>query len=257
MYSPLRALFLVLNVLGWSVLVFLGTVSLVAPVHALPVAFPAVRSTNYAPAPNASHPLFVPHAPVSRRDVLDSVEQLGALGTAVQPRDINTVVGDINILNNYYTQMTRHAENFHQLAQQPESSRSAGYEQESANELSSFHSNLLGFQNTLAQLGADKGLANYDRSNDLETLLKDLVNANKYALSDVDDFVYKIPTLGPTLGPIVYEIKCILDEVLDAVENLSDAIINAIEPLLQDLIGTATATACNSGLQLAGLCLVL
>ena len=40
-------------------------------------------------------------------------------------------------------------------------------------------------------------------------------------------------------------------------ENLTDAIINAIEPLLQDLIGDASQTACNSGIQVAGLCLVL
>jgi hypothetical protein len=53
----------------------------------------------------------------------------------------------------------------------------------------------------LAQLGADKGLANYNREDDLETLLKNVVNANKYLLSDVDEMVYKLPAVGGTLGP--------------------------------------------------------
>ena len=97
------------------------------------------------------------------------------------------------------------------LAEQPASSRSANFEQESATEASGFHSSLLGFQNTLAQLGADKGLANYDRNNDLETLLKDLINANKYFLNDVDGLVYDVPGLGPTLGPSkLLERCCIL-----------------------------------------------
>ncbi|EKM61036.1 uncharacterized protein PHACADRAFT_134144 [Phanerochaete carnosa HHB-10118-sp] len=261
MYSPLRALFLVLNLLGWSTLVFFGTASLVAPARALPIAFPMIHNADYAPAPNASTPVFAQHvspgSPMVRRDVLDSIEQLGAAGEAIQRRDINTVLGDINILNNYYVQMTQHASNFHQLAQEPASSRSANFEQQSANEVSGFHTNLLGFQNTLAELGADKGLANYDRDDDIETLMKDLVNANKYLLNDIDEMVYDIPGLGPTLGPIVYEIKCILDEVLDTVENLTDAIINAIKPLLQGLIGDASQTACNSGIQLAGLCVLV
>ena len=57
--------------------------------------------------------------------------------------------------------------------------------------------------------------------------------------------------------PVVYEIKCILDEVMDAVENLTDAIINALEPLLQDIIQVASQTACASGLQILGLCVLL
>lgn len=72
--------------------------------------------------------------------------------------------------------------------------------------MTGFHTNLLGFQTVLAEFGADKGLANYDRTNDLETLLKNLVNLNKNALSAIDILVYNIPLLGPILGPS----KCIL-----------------------------------------------
>lgn len=51
------------------------------------------------------------------------------------------------------------------------------------------------------QLAAEKGLANYDKSNKYETLLKDIVNASKYTLSDVDDIIDADPLLGPILGP--------------------------------------------------------
>lgn len=81
------------------------------------------------------------------------------------------------------------------------SSGSAVYEQQGAAELSQFHTNLAGFQDVLAQLAADKGLANYDSTDDLQTLLKNLVNAVKYLLNDLDEMVYNLPAVGPTLGP--------------------------------------------------------
>lgn len=87
------------------------------------------------------------------------------------------------------------------MCQDPTTRKSEEFKTQSANEVTAFHSNLLGFQSVLQELGADKGLANYDRTNDLETLLKDLVNANKYLLKDIDDIVYDIPGLGSTLGP--------------------------------------------------------
>lgn len=68
-------------------------------------------------------------------------------------------------------------------------------------EITAYQDNLLGFQTLLAQLGADKGLANYDRANDLETLLKNFVNLNKDTLKSISDLVFAIPDLGPILGP--------------------------------------------------------
>lgn len=44
---------------------------------------------------------------------------------------------------------------------------------------------------------------------------------------------------------------------MDLLEDLTDAILNAIQPLLKVVISQATETACNSGLQVAGLCLLL
>lgn len=93
------------------------------------------------------------------------------------------------------------------MCQDPATRHSENFKTQSANEVTAFHSNLLGFETVLQELGADKGLANYDRSDDLETLLKDLVNANKYLLSDIDDLVYDIPGLGSTLGPSEWSLR--------------------------------------------------
>ncbi len=60
-----------------------------------------------------------------------------------------------------------------------------------------------------------------------------------------------------TTHTVVYDIKCILDETLDALENLTDAVINAIKPLLVSLIGDASKTACNSGIAIAGICILI
>lgn len=67
--------------------------------------------------------------------------------------------------------------------------------------MTGFHTDLLGFQTILAQIGSDDGLANYDKNNDLEIVLKDMVNSVKYLLSDIDEMVYNLPAVGPTLGP--------------------------------------------------------
>jgi hypothetical protein len=64
-----------------------------------------------------------------------------------------------------------------------------------------YQSNFLELQSLLDQLGSDKGLANYDDTNDLETLLKNIVNLNKCLLTEVYDLINDIPVLGPVLGP--------------------------------------------------------
>lgn len=126
---------------------------------------------------------------------------------------------------------------------------------------------MLAFEAVLRQLGADKGLANYDRTDSIETLLKNTINVNKNLLSGVTTITYNLPIVGRTLGPskycrpiwdvslrlyvtVVYEIKCILDLTLDACENLTDAVLNALAPLLKPLIGKFTTTACNNGVDL-------
>lgn len=53
---------------------------------------------------------------------------------------------------------------------------------------------------------------------------------------------------------VVYDVKCIIDELLDATEDMSDAVINALGPVLQGLLGKASATVCRAGVEVAGLC---
>lgn len=75
------------------------------------------------------------------------------------------------------------------------------FQQQSATELTGYHTAFLGAQSILSGITSDKGLANYDRANELETTLKDLVNANKDALRATYELVDNIPGLGPILGP--------------------------------------------------------
>ncbi|KAH7930983.1 hypothetical protein BV22DRAFT_999234 [Leucogyrophana mollusca] len=157
----------------------------------------------------------------------------------------------------YYVNATSYAATYQKLAAQSKSTTSNDpqHQRETAAALSGFSYNILGFQTALAELGADEGLANYDRTNDLETLLKNVVNVNKGVLTTTSVLVDDIPVLGPILGPTVYDIKCVLDEILDTCENLTDATINALQPLLKTVIGQATTAACHSGVEVAGLCI--
>jgi hypothetical protein len=78
---------------------------------------------------------------------------------------------------------------------------SGDFHQQAASELTAFHTNMLGLQTLLTELGADKGLANDDRTDDLETLLKNVINVNKDTLSYVTTITYNLPLVGKTLGP--------------------------------------------------------
>lgn len=87
------------------------------------------------------------------------------------------------------------------LAGQPEAERSSDFNQQYASAISEFHENFLGFQTVLGELAADKGLANYNQASEMETALKDTVNAVKYILNDTYELINGIPGLGPVLGP--------------------------------------------------------
>ncbi|KAF9509357.1 hypothetical protein BS47DRAFT_1396973 [Hydnum rufescens UP504] len=116
------------------------------------------------------------------------------------------------------------------------------------------------FSTTLHSLGDDKGLANYDRSDELETLIKDVVNAVKDTLNSVDSLVFSVPLLGSTLGPVVYSLKCTLDDTLNATENLLDGVMNlagihCVNGLLNPLIAVTIDLVCQL-IALKGLCVV-
>lgn len=127
-----------------------------------------------------------------------------------------------NKLNGYYEAASTHSKNLRKylfvdlttclllilspdsLAVQSSSANNddtSDFHQQAATELTGFHTNMLGIEMVLNELGADKGLANYDRTNDLETLLKNIVNVNKDTLSYITTITYNLPIVGSTLGP--------------------------------------------------------
>jgi hypothetical protein len=67
--------------------------------------------------------------------------------------------------------------------------------------LTAFHTNSRGFKTTFDQLSAEKGLAFYDRHDDLETLLKNIVDLYKDVLRYVSELVDCIPGIGLVLDP--------------------------------------------------------
>ena len=131
-------------------------------------------------------------------------------------------------------------------------------------------------QSLLGNLAADKGLANYDQTDSLETMIKDIVNANKDGLTAINVMVNNIPGLGPILGPskcfmscficsiadiileiVVYDLKCLIDDILNALENITDGLINQLNlgPLFGGLANQANSLACGSQLKILGFCL--
>lgn len=76
-----------------------------------------------------------------------------------------------------------------------------GFQRQCTSELTGYYTNLGKFGIVLGQLGADKGLADYDKSDQIETLLKDTINDNKDLMSDTATLVNNTPYLGPILGP--------------------------------------------------------
>ncbi len=111
MRSPFRAILFSLNVLVFALLVTVGAPAVITPAAASPL--PLASSTDYMARShrNTTSSVLVKHVQpedsLSRRKDLsaDTVED-------IRSRDINTVLGDINVLNNYYTQMSTHASNF-------------------------------------------------------------------------------------------------------------------------------------------------
>ncbi|KIK71013.1 hypothetical protein GYMLUDRAFT_33119 [Collybiopsis luxurians FD-317 M1] len=122
---------------------------------------------------------------------------------------------------------------------------------QSTSTVSSFYSDLLDVQGSL-----QKGEAFYDKNNNLETILRDLINYTKQLLNSVHALVQCDWLLGVPLGPLVWEIKCIIDWLLDFCENASDASLNALVPLLNEILGlcgTCRNNICLLGLGLPGL----
>jgi hypothetical protein len=86
-------------------------------------------------------------------------------------------------------------------AQNARSNSDENSRREAAEHLASYKETLGSLYPLFAHIGADKGLANYDKSDQYETLLKDIVNATKNTLGGTSSLVDAIPVIGPLLGP--------------------------------------------------------
>lgn len=228
----------ILTVLG----IFVALAALPSPILATPVPMPLLNSDNYRRIDIAIRASA--RSTLVRRDIQERV------------LDISHLVGDVGVLNSYYQQANQHAIAMKSLSSKSSSPNDVNYSKECVTQAQGFHTSLLGFRTLLDQLGREKGLANYNRDDQLQTVLKNVVNANKDLLKSIDQAIEKVPALGPVLGPIVYEIKCILDDVLNTVENLADGLLNAVTPMLHGVIDLASTTTCKSGLQIVGICLL-
>ncbi|THH34026.1 hypothetical protein EUX98_g83 [Antrodiella citrinella] len=254
MPSPVRTLFVAFQLAALAAFLIFGATLTVVPVLASPIPMPIPSALDFS-APGSVHNTSDPD--LANESTLDA-RNYDPTALSFSRRQ-NTAIGNVNLLNTYFGAMEQHAQNFNKLTRQAQTASASGssFPQQCAYELTGFQTQLASFQSLVAQMGSDKGLANYDKNNAVETLLKNVVNANKDMLSDVDAMVYELPIVGSTLGPIVYEIKCILDELLDAVENLTDQILNTIAPMLSPVIEMAATAACKNGITALGICLEL
>jgi hypothetical protein len=121
-------------------------------------------------------------------------------------RYLNQAMEHSNKLSMYFVialviiHLPRHAESL--ARQSPNVAQNdVKFQGDCTSQLLAYQTNLLDFQEVLARLDSDKGLANYDPSDPLETLLKDMINMNKDTLRCCVDIVKNVPGLGPVLGP--------------------------------------------------------
>ncbi|KAF9481420.1 hypothetical protein BDN70DRAFT_876400 [Pholiota conissans] len=237
-----------------EVIVFLGTL--------LPVSVVATPIPLSSPLMVPDFPLNINHSSLShtpRNLTAAQYTSLQNLRSSV-PSDSQEharAVDTLAELYQYYNAARESATTINALAPQASSvnSDNLDYQQQLAAAVSEYNANVARFRSAFARAKTGRGLANYDRTNDLETLLKDFVNLTKNTMQAIYDAVLALPMLGPILGPLIYDLKCLIDEILDVLEEFTDALINAIQPLLAALLGQTVTAACASGVELAGLCI--
>ncbi|KAG6842199.1 hypothetical protein C0991_000169 [Blastosporella zonata] len=138
----------------------------------------------------------------------------------------------------------QNSKNLKKLAAQSAFSKAKdpAFQKKCATQLNAFHANVIKQQAAFSALedakrNSGKGLANYDSSVPLETILKDTFNLTKDSLTASYVLVKNIPILGPILGPILYDTKCLVETILNGSEELVDGTINSLPPFLKNLIG--------------------
>ncbi|KAJ6575127.1 hypothetical protein B0H19DRAFT_628579 [Mycena capillaripes] len=175
---------------------------------------------------------------VSKHADTELVARTPTLLPAVSARHSTNNSEPLQKLSDYRNHMRDNADTMRNLAAHARGRSlhpdDAGVQQQCASTLNSYAENFHGFQTIYLTL--DKGLACYDPSSNLQTILKDVVNYHKDILAAAADLVASIPGLGPLLSPIVDAIKCLVDELLDYTEVVLDCLLNATKALLIELL---------------------
>jgi len=139
-------------------------------------------------------------------------------------------------LGPYMTAANNHADTLHTCSSSCLDAP-ADQQQSSVDTLLGFSGDLKDMQSCfLGYTGDDKGLGNYNKNSELETLLKNLINLIKEVLAYVNNLIECISLLKVLLEPAVYDIKCIIEYLLDFCENVTDALLNDLVPSLQALL---------------------
>ncbi|KAJ7492606.1 hypothetical protein FB451DRAFT_1361160 [Mycena latifolia] len=222
--------------------------------------YPATLNALASPLPGPSHasPVTSPSSLLAARILSKHTDADLAVRTPASPPVVSARLQQrqptselVESFRGYSVKAGNDAATLKRLAARAQSGHPGDveFQQQCVSALTSYQTNFAGFQSVLFLLGSDKGLAYYDRLDDFETLLKNIINFHKEALNAVALLVAQLPILGPILGPIVYDIKCLVDQILDATENLSDFLLNLIAPLLQELgLSDLTNILCSLGL---------
>ncbi|KAJ7038186.1 hypothetical protein C8F04DRAFT_371690 [Mycena alexandri] len=222
-------------------------------------------TTNALASPLAS-PAFPPNSPssllaarvVTKHTDADLVARAPTTTPAATRNQ--TASDHVKRIHDLSVKMKGNAANMKRYAAQAKSKRTRdasglAFQQLCTTEVTRYNDNFADFRGILVLLPNDAGLLCYDRTDDVETYLKDIINAHKEIVAATVEIVDCIPILGPILAPLMEQVKCLVDEILDIVENYLDCLFAMVGPLLQSLGLGPVADSLTSLLCSLGVCL--
>lgn len=226
----------------------------------------------------------------SAASVLSSVTSLTHTGNSG-----TSILSVTTLLTSVSRAQSSSSKELQQSAAKAKSSRSSransAYQNSVYNQLKAYRdastdlTGLSALADALAPLRANNGMANFNRDDPLQVLLRTTVTGMEDTLEAVNLIVYYVPLLGPVLGPIVYDrkscfrsqpatvrlaqaraltssrssclftpsclfaptVKCIIDSILDLGEETIDGLLNELYPELHTLSGNYLSSACAMG----------
>ncbi|KAG6857575.1 hypothetical protein H0H87_000174 [Tephrocybe sp. NHM501043] len=210
------------------------------------VAAPLARSTALSPPEALSPRNYSRTLPRSMRIVRNLTYSVPASARAFsiepsQPAETAVAASSYSTANPYFQLAHYHqaakqnTKNLKRLAAQSTAAKAndVAFQKKCTNQLKTFHTNVLMQQATISAIqeakhSSPKGLANYDKDSSLETLLKDIINLHKEALTATYVLAKNLPILGPVLGP---------NTLLNSSQELVDGLLNDLLPPIRKLLG--------------------